>query len=140
MALLTEKQLMELANICIKSQDSNQLINSIKTWNEKQEPVYFFEPDWDKSPTDAKKASLELHWIDSNGNKFACDVVEQFDKPITPHPHAKLILKYAEVAARRCDPWVEFEWTSEEASYVWRKHNCSPIFKETNQYRYIGDE
>ena len=62
--------------------------------------------------------------------------------PKAPHPHAEIIAKYAEVAARRCDPWVEFEWTfGVEGSDVWEV--CGEVdmrFNDSRRYRHIGDK
>lgn len=139
MSVLTEKQVEELANKILGY--NGTVLFCIREWNEKQTATQF-EPDWSKAPKSAIRASVGLTWVKENG--FALGyTLGIYDRPkpvITPHPHAEIIAKYAEVAARRSDPWVEFEWTSEEASYVWRKHTCSPIFKDTNQYRHIGED
>jgi hypothetical protein len=62
-------------------------------------------------------------------------------KPIiTPHPHAEMIMKYAEVAARRIDPWVEFEITFDEDDDCWSK--CPDELRflvNGRRYRHIGD-
>jgi hypothetical protein len=53
------------------------------------------------------------------------------------HPHAEIIMKYAEVAARRIDPWVEFEWF-DGCIVEWVKCKDTMCFN-FDKYRHIGD-
>ena len=48
-------------------------------------------------------------------------------------------MKYAEVAQRRTDPWVEFEWTFKIVITHWQ--NCDKFieFSADKYYRHIGD-
>jgi 2-polyprenyl-3-methyl-5-hydroxy-6-metoxy-1,4-benzoquinol methylase len=57
---------------------------------------------------------------------------------ITPHPHAAIMAKYAEVAQRRTDPWVEFEY-KHKANKNWISFISYPNFNIDYNYRYIGD-
>jgi hypothetical protein len=169
MSLLTNEQIAELVGIASNQSTSKDLYEEFHEWNEKQPAQHVIAPNWDIAPDWANYWAVDAngipHWFDTEPmlniklNEFciqeqshyrflrSMSVVENWTeslqkrpKPvITPHPHAAIIAKYAEVAARSVDPWVEFEWTNEEASYVWRKHTCSPIFKDTNQYRHIGE-
>jgi len=139
MALLTNEQLAELIGIASNQSTSRDLYEEFHEWNENQTPLTQFEPNWDNAPCNATSVYLKAVWYDREMKQIERTTICGWGRPVTPHPHAEIIAKYAEVAARRVDPWVEFEWTNEEASYGWRKHNCSPIFKETNQYRYIGE-
>ena len=53
------------------------------------------------------------------------------------HPHAEIIMKYAEVAARRPDPWVEFEWF-DGCIGEWVKCKDTMCFN-FDKYRHIGE-
>ena len=56
---------------------------------------------------------------------------------VTPHPHAEMMAKYAEVAARRVDPWVEFEVRCGVKDWT----RCGGLigFHPDFEYRHIGD-
>jgi hypothetical protein len=60
-----------------------------------------------------------------------------WDRPTTPHPHAEIMAKYAEVAARRVDPWVEFEVKCDRQD--WSKCTSFSCFRADYKYRHIGD-
>jgi hypothetical protein len=55
----------------------------------------------------------------------------------TPHKHADMLKKYAEVAAYRNDPWVEFQILSKDG--IWINFNNNIAFVEAFDYRWIGD-
>jgi hypothetical protein len=99
-----------------------------------------FEPDWSKAPKCATGAILSLTWVFDEGRwAFGSDIAK-YKRPapvVTPHPHAEIIAKFAEVAARRVDPWVEFEYKCEKQD--WRR--CSRFIGSYPdfEYRYIGD-
>ena len=98
------------------------------------------EIDWSKAPRGAEEAILEIHWADRNGDKFGWDVIAQHVRPpAVAHPHAEVMAKYAEVAARRVDPWVEFELYSEPFD-DWVALETPTFFDTTQQNRYIGDD
>jgi hypothetical protein len=139
MSLLTNEQIAELVCIASNQSTSKDLYEEFHEWNEKQIPSIEFEPDWGNVPSNITRVYLDAVWFNSEMKEIERTTICCWDKPTTPHPHAEMIMKYAEVAARRVDPWVEFEWTNEEASYVWRNHTCSPIFRDTHQYRHIGE-
>jgi hypothetical protein len=70
------------------------------------------------------------------------DIFEEFSKPITPHPHAEIIMKYAEVAQRRVDPWVEFEARlTNDHRNTWFKIPDGKFFNLATdfEYRHIGE-
>jgi hypothetical protein len=145
MSLLTEEQIAELACIASNQSTSKDLYQEFCEWNEKQDDLCGFlqcyEPKWLDLYKNVKKMDIKVNFYSDNENILEALIVTHHrpEPVITPHPHAELLAKYAEVSARRVDPWVEFEWTNEDASYGWRKHNCSPIFKNTHQYRHIGE-
>ena len=98
------------------------------------------EIDWSKAPRGAEEAILEIHWADRNGDKFGWDVIAQHVRPpAVAHTHAELMLKYAEVAARRVDPWVEFEYKSVSGG-IWEELTSNPSWHTIREYRYIGDD
>ena len=87
------------------------MLEMLHEWNEKQ-PSTQFEPDWSIAPKHAKSAVLSLSWV-IRGNILFSGYCKEFERPapvVTPHPRAEILAKYAEVAQRRIDPWVEFEW------------------------------
>ena len=142
MALLTEEQIndiLDIANVCSSSTSAKKLIE----WNKKQ-TAQQIEVDWNDAPKHATKAMLRLHWVtETLGSELwstAFDSVT-FERPapvITPHPHAELIAKFAEVAARRVDPWMEFEYKN-SVSGNWEKTISTISFFHDAEYRYIGD-
>ena len=139
MSLLTNEQLAELIGIASNQSTSRDLYDELCEWNEKQQPTQF-EPDWSNAPDYAVGAAISLAWVTETGNWGFGGNIARFDKPapvITPHLHAEMIAKYAEVAQRRVDPWVEFEWGKND------NHWCSCDrwinFNIDNCYRHIGE-
>ena len=138
MSVLTEKQVAELAFIASNQSTSKDLYSEFCEWNEKQ-PAQF-KPDWSKAPKYAVGAALNLAWLTENGSWALGYQIAKYDRPapvITPHPHAAMMLKYAVVAARRSDPWVEFELKSGDDKWV-KIHQFS--FDAPLEYRHIGDD
>jgi len=143
MALLTEeqiKQLVEMAWVPVYLHDK------ICEWNEKQTSQQI-EVNWNDAPKNATKAALRLHWITEDKESGAVlwsgslDSVA-FERPtpvVTPHPHAALMTKYAEVAARRHDPWVEFEFKCVSGG-IWEELTSNPSWHTIREYRHIGDD
>jgi hypothetical protein len=100
-----------------------------------------FEPDWSKAPDSAVSAVAHLAWIDEDGYLLPGYEITTFERPvpvISPHPHAAIMAKYAEVATRRGDPWVEFEY-KHKANKNWLSFISYPNFNVDYNYRYIGD-
>ena len=140
MSLLTEKQIVDLikmANVPI------YLYDKICEWNKKQDSKQV-EIDWNDAPKNATKAVLRMHWVtESEGSELWSTAFESltFERPapvIIPHPHAAIMAKYAEVAARRVDPWVEFEF-KHKTNENWVVFICHPHFAVDYEYRHIGD-
>jgi hypothetical protein len=142
MSLLTNDQIMELAELAINKSPHLTLFDTFYDWNKKQTGNQV-NVNWDNAPKFADKAVLRLHWVTGGkGSELwtASEDAITLERPepvITPHPHAEMIMKYAEVAQRRDDPWVEFEWGVDGA------HWCSCdrwiYFKTDNCYRHIGE-
>lgn len=145
MSLLTEEQVKELENLHIVWRNDYSYTSSyfdyLKDWNEKQTGVQI-NVDWNNAPISASRAELQIAWYNSDNFLVSEDVLAYVPRPPTPHPHAEIIAKYAEVAARRCDPWVEFEWTSGEVgSEDWKVcHEVNTGFNYGRRYRHIGDK
>lgn len=139
MSLLTNEQLAELIGIASNQSTSRDLYEEFHEWNEKQIPSTQFEPDWDNAPSNAKSVFLHAVWFDNEINQVERTVISGWGRPVTPHPHAEMIMKYAEVAARRIDPWVEFEifiYSRDE----WFKCTEHLKFTTSCKYRHIGDK
>jgi hypothetical protein len=137
MSLLTKKQIAELACIASNQSTSKDLYEEFCEWNKNQHP---FNVNWDDAPDHAKIASIRIHWLtEINAGWSTTTEIISFDRPIVAHPHAEMIMKYAEVAARRVDPWVEFEWADIRVAYSWQKMTCTPDFDLAEKYRHIGE-
>jgi len=134
MSLLTEKQIVELVEM---ASVPIYLYDKICEWNEKQ-PSTLFEPDWEKTSSNATKVYLDAVWFNSDMKEIDRTTICGWDRPVTPHPHAALIAKFAEVAARRVDPWREFEYKN-SVSGNWEKTISTISFFHDAEYRYIGD-
>ena len=136
MALLTNEQIndiLDITNVC----ESSIVVNKLNEWNEKQTGTQI-NVNWDDAPDHAKIASIRIHWLaEINAGWSTTTEIISFDRPIVAHPHAEIIMKYAEVAQRRDDPWVEFEWGKNDS------HWCSCDrwinFNTDNCYRHIGE-
>jgi len=148
MALLTEEQIAELTLVHDKWWDGNENFQEyLIEWNEKQTGTQI-NVNWDNAPKFADKAVLRLHWVTGGkGSELwtASDDAITLERPepvITPHPHAEMIAKYAEVAQRRVDPWVEFEARlTYDHRNTWFKMTDDKFFSGTTdfEYRHIGE-
>ena len=137
MSLLTNEQIAELIGIASNQSTSMDLYEEFHDWNKNQHP---FNVNWDDAPDHAKIASIRIHWLtEINAGWSTTTEIISFDRPIVAHPHAEMIMKYAEVAARRVDPWVEFEWADIRVAYSWQKMTCTPDFDLAEKYRHIGE-
>jgi hypothetical protein len=136
MSLLTNEQIAELVGIASNQSTSKDLHSEFHEWNEKQIPSIEFEPDWGNVPSNITRVYLDAVWFNSEMKEIERTTICCWDKPITPHPHAEMIMKYAEVAARRVDPWVEFEWYH---IGEWRPLTSWPTWGINAQYRHIGE-
>ena len=136
MSLLTEKQIQDLYLHLDNVSTTTKMKEVIQNWNEKQ-PARF-EPDWSEAPIDAVKASISITWTTPDGYTETYSR-GAYTKPVIAHPHASLIAKFAEVAARRVDPWVEFEIKYFDTG-SWTALNIPLTFFEECEYRHIGDQ
>lgn len=137
--ILTKEQIKQLLAITSNKSTSKDLYDELCEWNEKQ-PFKSFDIDWNNAPSHVVSATINLEWVTDAGYSIFCGVMEIYDKPApvtTPHPHADIMMKYAEVAAKRVDPWVEFELKSGDDKWV-KVHQFS--FDAHLEYRHIGDD
>ena len=140
MALLTEKQIQIITLIALNQSTSKDLYDELCEWNEKQ-PSTQFEPDWSRAPKSAVGASVSVTWVNETGYNTLGYTLANYDRPasvITPHPHVEMMVKYAEVATRRVDPWMEFE----RYNYLtgsWDRLDDHPSWRPNAIYHYFGE-
>ena len=53
------------------------------------------------------------------------------------HRHARILARYAEVAARRYDPWVEFEYSINGCDGNWEAMTHEQGFYSSLDYRWV---
>ena len=137
MELLTNEQIAELIGIASNQSTSQDLFIEFYDWNEKQTGLQV-NVDWSRAPECAERAEVNFYWVGEDTWRF-CFQIAKYDRPkpiITPHPHAEMIAKYAEVAQRRVDPWVEFEVN---LNNNWEKIMGNPAWLDYREYRHIGE-
>lgn len=140
MALLTEEQIQDLYLQLDNVSSTSAMQKVIQKWNEKQQPSTQFEPNWDNAPCDATSVYLQSAWFDTHMKEIYRVTICGWGRPVTPHPHAEIMAKYAEVAARRVDPWVEFERYN-YLNNTWEdKLDDHPSWRPKARYRHIGDD
>ena len=134
MSLLTKRQIADILDIlCVWGTTTRA--RDLEQWNEKQPaPI---EPNWKKISSKVKTCHLRQYYFDSEGNEIDWDYIFSYERPVTAHPHAALLAKYAEVAARRVDPWVEFEFRVDERG--WETPTTDISFYPDFEYRHIGE-
>jgi hypothetical protein len=143
MSLLTEEQLEQIRKAhaeWMRGKEETSYSEILYSWNEKQTGLQV-NVNWSRAPNSAIGASIDVTWLNENGFNTLGYHLAKYDrppKPVTPHPHAELIMKYAEVAQRRADPWKEFEYKSDYA-INWIKFSSEFCFAAHCKYRYIGD-
>ena len=139
MSLLTQKQIQEIIDMATQQSEFAEILKlKLDHWNSNQTNQHF-EVNWKIAPKGAEEAILEIHWLDRKGDKFGWDVIAQYDRPAIAHPHAALMMKYAEAAQRRTDPWVEFEIYNESFGN-WVALEVPTFFDAHLEYRHIGDK
>ena len=139
MSLLNQKQIQEIIDMATQQAEFAEILKlKLDHWNSNQTNQHF-EVNWKIAPKGAEEAILEIHWLDRKGDKFGWDVIAQYDRPAVAHPHAKVIMKYAEAAQRRTDPWVEFEIKDFDTG-SWTALNIPLTFFAECEYRHIGDK
>jgi hypothetical protein len=138
MSLLSNEQVENLWETMCEADNWIKVKSVLKNWNEKQ-PSKQFEPDWSTAPDYAVMAAINISWLTESGSWTLGYRLATYDRPpVTPHPHAEIMAKFAEVAARRVDPWVEFEY-KHKANKNWLSFLANPNFNVDYNYRHIGD-
>lgn len=141
MSLLTEEQVedvMAMFDCYASGRYKKSFEYDFGEWNEKQQPAAF-EPDWSKAPKSAVMAAINISWLTENGSWTLGYRLATYDRPtVTPHPHAAMMAKYAEVAARRPDPWVEFEFRVDKRE--WETPTTGISFYLDFEYRHVGGD
>jgi hypothetical protein len=142
MSLLTNDQIMELTKLAINKSAHLTLFDTFYDLNKNQTGNQV-NVNWGDAPKFAGKAVLRLHWVTgSKGSELwtASEDAITLERPapaITPHPHAEIMAKYAEVAARCAHPWIEFDVKFEYGD--WGRLNGHPTWGESTMYRHIGE-
>jgi hypothetical protein len=142
MSLLTNEQIAELAELAINKSPHLKLFDTFHEWNKKQTGMQV-DVDWSKAPECADRAEINFYWVGEDAWRF-CFRIAKYHRPepvITPHPHAEMIAKYAEVAQRRVDPWVEFQITFDEDDDCWSScvDELRFLVNGGRRYRHIGE-
>ena len=135
MSLLNQKQIQEIIEMATQQAEFAEILKlKLDHWNDNQ---HSFNVNWNDAPAWADQATLQVRW---NGIGHVYTIhLDTFERPITAHPHAALMMKYAEAAQRRTDPWVEFE----QYSYCdedWFTLEVPTFFDAHLEYRHIGDQ
>ena len=139
MSLLTEEQITEIINIATQQSEFAEILKlKLDHWNSNQKSTQV-EPDWTNAHLKATKVYLESVWYNNEKEEIYRKTIYGWNRPVTPHPHAEMMAKYAEVAARRVDPWVEFERFS-HCDMDWDELPYHPDWTQGQKYRHIGDE
>lgn len=136
MSLLTQKQIQEIVDMTTQQAEFAEILKlKLDHWNSNQ---HSFNVNWNDAPAWANQATLQVRW---NGidHVYYTIQLDTFERPITAHPHAALIMKYAEAAQRRTDPWVEFEIYNESFGN-WVALEVPTFFDSHLEYRHIGDK
>jgi hypothetical protein len=147
MSLLTNEQIAELVGIASNQSTSKDLYEEFHDWNEKKTKMdelcgflQCYEPEWVDLHKNVKRMDIKVNFYGDNENILETLIVTRHrpEPVITPHPHAEIIMKYAEVAQRRIDPWVEFEiFGADGEQWVTSKSHLQ--FHACCKYRYIGE-
>ncbi len=142
MSLLTEERKKEINAMHVKSQERFML--EFDAWNKSQIPSDDFIIPWDLAPPRAVDVEVSFTFRDEYGepiNDYAdyyswYGIPKEFIKTV-PHRHADLFIKYAEVAARRSDPWREFGYFYKGEKVRFEEEIR---FYETDDYEFLGQE
>lgn len=142
MSLLTEEQVkdvMAMFDCYASGRYKKSFEHDFGEWNEKQQPSAQFEPNWKSLPSKVKYCHLRQYHLDADGNEIDWQFIISHARPVAAHPHAEVMAKYAEVAARRVDPWVEFQVYKTFFSQ-WVTLETPTFFDSLQRYRHIGDD
>lgn len=146
MSLLTEANIKEIVDMWNASNENWQ--QSLKRWNDMQpEPDDIFKIPWEHAPLGTDEVMVSFRFGNYDSGSFGgevdhthtiwFDIPEHHRKPWPYHRHFELMAKYAEVAARRPDPWVEFGYLSEGEL---ERFEGEITFYQTGRYEFLGEE
>jgi hypothetical protein len=139
MSLLTEKQISEIIDMATQQSEFAKILKlKLNHWNENQKDQ--FAPCWDIIPDEVMEIQLKINLLKPDTGDYYEDpfLIKIYTRPLRAHPHAAIMMKYAEVAARCTHPWVEFDVKFEYGD--WGRLNDHPTWGENIRYRYIGDD
>jgi hypothetical protein len=141
MSKLTEEQILEIADMWNASTEN--WMQSLRRWNDLQpESDEFFKIPWGDAPAGVIDVEIAYRFGDKEGHDdydieyLYPKIPERFKKPVA-HPHAEMIQKYAEVAQRRPDPWMEFAYF-DRGEWCPILDEYSATFFVAEEYRFIG--
>jgi hypothetical protein len=137
MSLLTEKQIAEIIDMATQQDEFARILKlKFDSWNKNQPDQ--FAPCWDIIPCDVMEVQLKMNWLKPDTGDCYYDpcLLKIYKRPLRAHPHAEIMMKYAEVAARRIDPWMEFEYVSRGQ---WNRLSDHPMWGHNTEYRHIGE-
>jgi hypothetical protein len=139
MSLLTEKQIDEIIDMATHQDEFARILKlKFDNWNENQPDQ--FEPNWDEIPEEVVEVQMKIDWLRPDTGDYYEEpfFIKIYKRPLRAHTHAQIMMKYAEVAARRIDPWTEFEVFMID-DQEWVSNNGPLYFIDNCQYRHIGE-
>ena len=145
MSLLPQKVYNDIVELVINNvtdvSDRSDLLFDLHHWNESQRRLELstYNPDWKSLPDDIKEVVIKIEF---HGDRYPINKDEKFvfkrpEHP-KPHIHAEMIAKYAQAAARRSDPWLEFKCRCVGDTY-WVPLTKTPSFKEGVEYLWLNE-
>ena len=141
MSLLTNEQIVEIIGMATQQDEFARILKlKFDNWNENQPDQ--FEPNWDDIPEEVIEVQLKVDWLRPDTGDYYEEpfFIKIYKRPLRAHPHAEIMMKYAEVSARRIDPWVEFEITFDKDYDCWSSCDVEIRFlADGRRYRHIGD-
>jgi hypothetical protein len=142
MSLLTNEQIDEIIDMATQQDEFARILKlKFDNWNENQPDQ--FEPNWDDIPEEIVEVQLKVDWLRPDTGDYYEEpfFIKIYKRPLRTHTHAQIMMKYAEVAQRRTDPWVEFEITFDKDYDCWSSCDVEIRFlADGRRYRHIGDE
>jgi hypothetical protein len=141
MSLLTNEQIVEIIGMATQQDEFARILKlKFDNWNENQPDQ--FEPNWDDIPEEIVEVQLKVDWLRPDTGDYYEEpfFIKIYKRPLRAHTHAQIMMKYAEVAQRRTDPWVEFEITFDKDYDCWSSCDVDIRFlADGRRYRHIGD-
>jgi hypothetical protein len=140
MSLLTNEQIDEIIDMATQQDEFAKILKlKFDHWNKNQHP---FNVNWDDIPEEVIEVQVKIDWLRPDTGDYYEEpfFIKIYKRPLRAHPHAEIMMKYAEVAQRRVDPWVEFEITFDKDYDCWSSCDVDIRFlADGRRYRHIGD-